>query len=523
MIEKVKQHFQHQAWFLLLLPFLFVANGYNDFFGFFPFQFVLVNLLVTIASTLLLYLVFSRVFHNKNQTALFTFYLLVFMLGFGFLHDSMKRAFPKTFLVSYSFLLPVIAVAFFMIAAIIRGVKKPFYKTFMYLNTMVVCICVFEIVKFTVCLSGLKHGSTLIDARFNVSRQFQPPASLPDSAKPDIFFLVFDAMPSSKALKTAWNFDNTALDTAMARKDFYVAADARSNYNLTVLSVSSTLNMDYIPEEKLFSGSEVKMYFRSANSLMHNSLTEILTQQGYQIFQYQPVSFVNKDWEFGRYFSNMLTMNFFYRTFPGRVYRDLGWNIFRINLPFIQNYYRHTYEKRNTEIKQSLDGTINNIKNTCTNSGQPKFIYAHFMLPHDPYVFNQGGELLQQIFPVADTKESDTSGYKAQTLYANKLITGLAEYILQHNKRKTVIVVEGDHGYKYFSGKELPLIYRNFYALYGSSKGTTVSDSSISPVNTFRVILNTYFNTGLPILENKTYYIETAKNKVTGIREIRVE
>ena len=108
MKEKLLSALQKKPYFLVLLPLFFIAHGYNDFFGFFPFQFVLFNLIAVLFCTSALYLLTTALFRKTEKNALFVFWLLLIILVFGAMHDVMKKLFHSSFVSSYTFLLPVL-------------------------------------------------------------------------------------------------------------------------------------------------------------------------------------------------------------------------------------------------------------------------------------------------------------------------------------------------------------------------------------------------------------------------------
>jgi len=65
------------------------------------------------------------------------------------------------------------------------------------------------------------------------------------------------------------------------------------------------------------------------------------------------------------------------------------------------------------------------------------------------------------------------------------------------------------------AGKITPDIAKTKFSIlnsfYFSDKDYSQLYNSISPVNSFRVIFNKYFNTNLPILEDKRYYYKDYK------------
>ena len=47
-------------------------------------------------------------------------------------------------------------------------------------------------------------------------------------------------------LKQVYNYDNTPFIQQLTAKGFYVGSCSQSNYSFTTLSISSSLNMDYL-------------------------------------------------------------------------------------------------------------------------------------------------------------------------------------------------------------------------------------------------------------------------------------
>jgi hypothetical protein len=352
-----------------------------------------------------------------------------------------------------------------------------------------------------------KKGSNLLDNRFNTYNNYKSQTQLTDAEKPDIYFLVFDGMPSTKAMQSAWNFNNSTLDTFLRREKFFISEDSKSNYNLTVLSLSSTLNMDYTSSIDL-TQNEVKMYFKASSSILNNSLTKILSKEGYQISQYQPVSFGNKDWNGTLFFREMLYMNYFYKTLPGRIYRDLGWHFSNLKFKFVDKFYESKYEKRNIKAEKDNEHLITLVKNSCADTKlQPQFVYAHFVLPHDPFIFDSTGKRKETKLTLQLSETEQVNAFIEQVKYANKVIEQLVKHIKQNNKKNTVILIEGDHGYRNIYGNKGYMVFENLNAIYLPGKDSVTLYSSMSPVNSFRIILNKYFSANLPLLKDSSIFI----------------
>lgn len=504
---KLKAKLKTHSLFLIFLPLFFIIHGYNAFFGFFPLPFVLLNLIITFAGTLVLFLFSTILLKNKQNSSLLTFWLLLVFLLFGSIHDTIIKFFGHGFFTSYKFILPLLMIIFLFFLLILRKTVLPYKKTYLFLNILFFIFILFELGSGIQKYIQQKKGANLIDNRFTAYKNFKPTTSIIDSLKPDIYFLVFDGMPSTKAMNEHWGFNNYILDTFLRKENFYISEHSKSNYNLTVLSLSSTLNMDYIPSIDI-SQDEIKMYFKASASLLNNSLTNLLAKEGYHILQYQPISFVNKDWEGSLFFKEMLYMNYLYKTLPGRIYRDLGWHLSSLKFNFINNFYYSKYEKRNIKAEKDINHLIHLVKSSCdTTKLMPQFVFAHFLIPHDPFIFDSTGKRKETNLTIQLSEEEQVTVFIDQVKYATKLIEQLVTYIKRNNKRNTVILLEGDHGYRNIYGKKGYMIFENLNAIYLPDKDHKTLYPTISPVNSFRVILNKYFSANLPLLQDSSIFI----------------
>ena len=136
------------------------------------------------------------------------------------------------------------------------------------------------------------------------------------------------------------------------------------------------------------------------------------------------------------------------------------------------------------------------------------------------FVFDENGNTHehQRLFTLAegagnqDSVEEYWKGYREQVRFVNAEIKKVIEDILLKSETPPIILVMGDHGpASMFNWKiEDPVCLwertGNLYAILlpEHQKDGTVYDS-ITPVNTFRILFNTYFATDLPLLEDLSY------------------
>lgn len=498
--------------FLFLLPVFFIYSGYNELFGFLSAGFVLYNFLVVLISTLLFYAVSYFLLKEKKNAAFFTFFASLFCLTFGFLIDSLKKITIAPFAGKYIFILPLSLVLFLVFFYILKR-KKIGADAYTFLNLLFIVLILSEIPNSIKRYQLDKNVHNLIDFRFNAYNEYAPKTEQPDSSKPDIYFLVFDAMASSQSVLNTTGKSISDLDTFLHNKGFYLASNARANYNWTIHSVSTTLNMDYLPPWIAPVMDDLKVYFWGSSSFKDNSLFRILQKENYKINSYQPISFDNTQWPGESYFNNLKKYHYSFKTLPGRIYKDIFWNYSRINVDFIHQYQLDLIYERSLVKKKYFDTTVSLIKESCSKTGQPKFTYGHFMLPHDPYVFDSTGKLKSPDKTIPRNSQEDLDGYYEQLRFATNTIRELVTYIQANNKKNTIIIVAGDHGFKTKEARVNGYTFNNYSAFYFPDKDYHSLYDSITPVNSFRLVLNKYFNATLPLLKDSSTLVVSEKTE----------
>lgn len=511
-----------RPFFLFLLPIFFIYSGYNELFGFLSFTFVLLNYVVIQIAVLLLYFVTSRLLKNKDKGAVVTLIISLFTLTYGYIHDTAKswNILPPIF-TSFAVILPLILLLFLGLFFYVKKRKTNFSEFFLFLNILFLILPLSEIPHSVKRFNLHKSVQNLIDFRFDSYNEYKRMAKSQVENKPDIYFLVFDAMASSESLQSQLALNNFQLDTFLREKGFYVSTHAAANYNWTIHSLSTTFNMNYLPNWIAPVMNDPKVYFWGSASILSNSLFSILKDEGYVIKNYQPISFDNPDWKSDSYFNELRNKHYYYKTLPGRVWRDIFWNYSKINLQFIKDKQLQLVAERMKEKKRDFDSTISYIKNSCSLSGQQKFIYGHFMLPHEPYIFNENGSLRTPAEVMGGKKGDGIIGYKKQAQYASTVVQNLVDYIQLHNKQNSIIVIAGDHGYRTNAGNQTGYTFKNLNAIYFPDQKYQQLYDSMSLVNTFRIVLNKSLHTNFPLLKDSSIIVTTQKETIRNKEQLK--
>jgi hypothetical protein len=139
----------------------------------------------------------------------------------------------------------------------------------------------------------------------------------------------------------------------------------------------------------------------------------------------------------------------------------------------------------------------------------PKFTYIHLFIPHYPYVFGPDGEIMTDPGFYSGDRGSavngtyEDEGYVNQIQYINKRIVPILQTVISKSRNPPVIILMGDHGLEDTNRRT------NLLAYYLPQDGNAKLYSTISPVNSFRLIFNEYFGANYALLPDETYINDT--------------
>ena len=330
------------------------------------------------------------------------------------------------------------------------------------------------------------------------------------ATRPDIYYIVLDGYPRSDILKTLYQYDNSQFTAYLENKGFIVPAKIQSNYGMTAVSISSTLNMDYL--DSYSPGLEDSHFWWLMVPFIDQSRARtFLESQGYRYISISTWSMLdrpNATYD-SRSFPLMLSdMERFLLGATPLGYLD----------PVLQNFASiPTYDTHRKQITQFFTSLTE-----LSRIAGPKFIFAHVTAPHPPFVFDEHGNPLDppvnfNMNDAADFYGSDREyrdGYIGQVKYTNAQMQRVLDEILRQSQTPPIIIIQADHGSAMltdFESAENTCIQERFspfaaYYLPGVRPGVIPSDWT--NVNLFRILFNQYFDTDLPLLENRQYYYQ---------------
>jgi len=307
---------------------------------------------------------------------------------------------------------------------------------------------------------------------------------------------------------------------------FFVANESHSNYLQTFYSMASLWNFDYLKPWN--SSYEYTQYL--LKPIQNNRSMRLLNDIDYTTVSFESELQYTEIKNADVYLSNFLPFNKFESLLLIDSPLDALSKTFHWAFP-IPAYSTHA---------QRIQYELRTLREIPTSISGPKIVYAHILAPHPPFVFDQSGNLISNETPYAlwdettyiGGREEYRKGYREQVIFINGEIISVITDILAKSKTPPIILIMGDHGPASMFNWTLDApgcIWErssNLYAILlpGHQADRTVY-STMTPVNTFPVIFNTYFGTNLPLLEDRTYLMSwqqpTIKIDVTDQRDLR--
>ncbi len=324
---------------------------------------------------------------------------------------------------------------------------------------------------------------------------------------PDIYYIILDAYGRQDVLQEVYHFDNAPFLSALEEMGFFVARCSLSNYAQTELSLASSLNFNYLTE--LVPGLEPGSTDRSA---LWPLIWDSTVRRALKDLGYTDVAF-----ETGYQWTEIENADFFLTASPSSLdLLDALGNVNRFEVMLLDTtgglFLRDAAKVLPARFQPDLDypfrehrerilGQFASLREMPGAIQSPKFVFAHLVTPHSPFVFGPEGEPVQAYEP--ENVEDRIAAYRDQLQYVNGQVLDIVRSILAGSENPPVIILQGDHGPgDVGSGGRLAIL--NAYYLPGVEP--TALPANISPVNSFRWVLNTYFGGQLPLLENRSYF-----------------
>lgn len=331
---------------------------------------------------------------------------------------------------------------------------------------------------------------------------------------PDIYYIVLDGHTRSDVLLNTYSYDDSAFTNQLSELGFYIGECSQTNYWHTEFSVSSTLNMDYV------------QFFTSDTNILpdwkYSKVRQTVASLGYTTIAFEsskPNLNLGEDVTLKNEENSPAFENFY-------VSNDLNyfeiqaiesswlryWLILLVNFSqsvpdgvAVQFYDVGVFE--NYPHYRNIHFMLEELKEIPRRDAEPKFVFAHIMSPHYPFVFSPDGQY------ESHSGSDYAIGYPNNVAFIDSQILEIIKTILDRSNNPPIIILQGDHG-RHGDDRDAHTAILNAYYLPGG--GDQQLYQSISPVNSFRTIFDFYFSTNYALLEDKSYFAPFPQGVIPG-------
>jgi len=442
------------------------------------------TLVIVIGLTAILWLIAYTFLRNAKTSGVITSLIVIIFLSYGHVYIQLEKVLgePVRHLVLAGFF------GAFFVAISWLLIKKPSVVEAMrqfLSNTALILVllalgqsAVFEINKFgdvqTISQHSQATGTTSL---------------------PDIYLIVLDGHGRSDVLKEEFEYDDSPFIDELTKMGFYVARCSQSNYASTRYSLTSLFQMDYI---QIVDGKE------KVPALKNTPVLQTLRANGYTVITFENYASGHFDLDEDlRLSRNQLSL--------GEMDLSGGLNEFEkmmlntsmtrlfLDTEIIPGFNEDTLVRlEDYEHYLQTKYVLSELPNV-PKLKSPKFVFVHLLVPHIPQIFTPDGSFR---YP----EDKSKNGYRDNAIFIDQAVVPVLHEILARSEKPPVIILMGDHGppATKFTSPEARM--KNLNAYYLNSNAKMKLYDSITPINSFRIVLDEYFGGDYPLLEDVSYY-----------------
>lgn len=431
-----------------------------------------------------------------QRAALLASLLLVLFFSYGQVYDLKRTILPLADLMRHRFLAPFFLMVLIVGVVLILRMRETIHLTAVF-NLVGAALLIMSLGQLGLqALTSSRENRQASEVRLPV----RPLNASPGQPLPSVYFILLDGYMRSDALLRDMQYDNSKFVQELENLGFYVPSCSRANYFYTQGTMTTALNMDdlgVLQAEIEQSGLQMDIFALIKHSKVRQQLEAlgyktVAFDSGYEWSRIRDADIylgLNRDtyaMQSLNPFEAMLLKSTLLRIYTDETIKRSQAGLSQVNSPFNEHI----------ELERFILARLPDL----AKDPAPKFVFAHILIPHWPYIFLPDGSVrddpnFDQYNP---TDEQIRQGYVDSVAFVSSRITTVVKQILADSETPPIIVIFGDHGLE----KENRL--QNFTAIYLTGSNGDLYDT-ITPVNFFRVIFNRVFNAGYEILPDFSY------------------
>ena len=498
--------------FLIIHPFLFAISPVLFLFAYnideVPAKDLLLPMFVVITSTLILLLSLRLITKNYNKIAIVATFFLALFFSYGHIRDVISSLGIRgldvgQFHISNQFVLgPLWALILITEAFLVIKSHRDFSVSTKFLNIVAIALVAISLINI-----GIYEIRT-INRIPETANESPTGLSVSNTENlPDIYYIILDEYARQDTLKEFWDYDNSEFIDYLTGKGFYVASKSRSNYASTSLSLPSSLNMEYLDnlggtvtmQDGRMVGEEVL-----GNMISNSKVSRFLKSKGYRYIHVNSRYYWKED--MSKYAEVLARKGAF-----GIIISNFTHGLLRTTALAPFDAYFSGYGRAGVLYAFDALADIPDIK-------EPTFVFAYLNSPHPPFLFDRNGNPVRlHLFQEPYSEEylrREHQAYLEQLIFITKKVETLVDEISSKSDVPPIIILQADTGpgpYIRQPGWELiedPSMrerWKIFNAYFLPNNGKKHLYETITPVNSFRLVFNLYFDANYDLLKDKSY------------------
>lgn len=447
---------------------------------------VLLSASLALLFAAVVYLGCALAVRSAAKAAVLSSVLVFLFFTYGHARIALKNVWPRQSDLSGMLLLSLVAALIVLALVFTRRLKRSFELT----SSVMEVFAVVMVVTLLVPIVTLElRAARLTRGRAEPRVKLQAAGS----GRPDIYFIVLDRYPSYWAAQEIYGFDNRPFLDFLRDRGFYVAESSTCNYARTDMSLATTMNAAYIGPAYDSAAPRLRRRFLHER-IQDGSVWRRLRVAGYEVRH----------------------LGTWWRSTRANRHADVNVNHGLIS-EFFMELYKTTLlypvgvlldldSHREQWIREQVKFAY---LDTAALPAAPVFVFAHFLLPHDPYVFASDGSYQGRLRQMRIGIES---GFVGQLEYANERLRGWIDRVLRDSTRSSVIILQSDEGPRApenFAARDASVTLSARYQILTAYRFPDSDHSAlyqgISPVNTFRLVFARLFGDDAPLLTDRSY------------------
>lgn len=507
-----KSHFRQilkKPVFLFLIGITPILMLYSNNISQTTFSAILPSLALMMAASYLISFIFVLIFHKSQNKYIIALIVNLYFFSYGHIFGLLDaKSIFGIIIGRHAVILPVSLLATSVSVFLALRLRQE-TKEFSTLISNLILIFIFLFTTFNIALYQLTTIPPTDQSYYNPTSSNRNSHSY----KPDIYYIIVDGFMREDVLKETYDLSDYRFPEELAKRGFVIPKCTHSNYGYTATSMASSLNMKYL--ESLLSSEKITkpelVEPKLLYSLLHkNEVLGFLKNEGYIFVAskgfFPAINFIEADVYLNYSFDSLGRDRLVESEFRELMLRT---TLLRVVTEYVEGYperfgfipkqllsviapdsvalrsrsslwyQEHMYTLDKMETIPDLDGNI--------------FAYIHLYTTHQPFVLNSDGS---QKWPASETYD----GYVDAVDYTSQRLINIIDIILAKSQQPPIIIIQGDHGYGVTFDR-----YKILNAYYLPNKGGAIYDT-ITPVNTFRIIFNSYFGQSFELLPDLIHF-----------------